>query len=305
MKTGNVLTAANRSYSVAAQTPPVLWRFAKRKPLGAIGGVIVVVMIIIAIIAPFTAPHDPYELNLIDKYAPPGGAIEDGKMFILGSDSLGRDILSRIMYGARISLYVGLLSVGLGVTLGAALGIVSGYLGGKVDLVVQRVVDAFMAFPALVFALGILAALGPSLNNVVLTLVLLFIPGSARVVRSQALAVKETIYVDAARAIGASDQRIIMRHVLPNCLAPYLVFATANLGLAIVIEASLTFLGVGTPIDVPSWGGMLSVAGAKYVEVAPWLLLFPSIAVVLAVFGFNLLGDALRDVLDPRLRGTQ
>ena len=305
MKTGNVLIAANRGYSVAAQTPPVLWRFAKKKPLGAIGGVFVVVMVVVAIIAPFTVPLDPYELNLVHKYAAPGGTTDNGKTFYLGSDSLGRDILSRVMYGARISLYVGLLSVGVGVTLGAALGIVSGYMGGKVDLVVQRIVDAFMAFPALVFALGILAALGPSLNNVVLTLILLFIPGAARVVRSQALSVKLTTYVDAARAVGASDARIILRHVVPNCMAPYLVFVTANLGLAIVIEASLTFLGVGTPIDVPSWGGMLSVAGAKYVEVAPWLLIFPSIAVVLAVFGFNLLGDALRDVLDPRLRGTQ
>ena len=281
-----------------------LWRFAKRKPLGAIGGMIVLCLVLVAIVAPFTAPLDPYELHLTDKYASPGQQNGFGETFLLGSDSLGRDILSRVMYGARISLYVGLLSVGVGVSLGAFLGIVSGYLGGKVDLVVQRVVDAFMAFPALVFALGILAALGPSLNNVVLTLILLFIPGSARVVRSQALSVTESVYVDAARAIGASDQRIILRHVLPNCLAPYLVFATANLGLAIVIEASLTFLGVGTPIDVPSWGGMLAVAGAKYVEVAPWLLIFPSIAVVLAVFGFNLLGDALRDVLDPRLRGT-
>ena len=261
-------------------------------------------LVVMAVVAPFAAPHDPYELNLRYKYASPGEANGNEQTYLLGSDSLGRDILSRIMYGARISLYVGFISVGVGVTAGAFAGVVSGYLGGKIDLVVQRVVDAFMAFPALVFALGILAALGPSLNNVVLTLVLLFIPGSARVVRSQALSVTESTYVDAARAIGASDRRVILRHVIPNCMAPYLVFATANLGLAIVIEASLTFLGVGTPIDVPSWGGMLSVAGAKYVEVAPWLLMFPSIAVVLTVFGFNLLGDALRDVLDPRLRGT-
>lgn len=303
MNTETVLRES-RFADTGGQIASGIWRFARRKPLGAIGGVLVLCLVVMAIVAPFAAPHDPYQLNLIYKYASPGQPNGDGQAFLLGSDSLGRDILSRIMYGARISLYVGFLSVGVGVTVGALAGIVSGYLGGKIDLVVQRVVDAFMAFPALVFALGILAALGPSLNNVVFTLVLLFIPGSSRVVRSQALSVSQSVYVDAARAIGASDTRIILRHVLPNCLAPYLVFATANLGLAIVIEASLTFLGVGTPIDVPSWGGMLSVAGAKYVEVAPWLLIFPSIAVILTVFGFNLLGDALRDVLDPRLRGT-
>lgn len=303
MNTGSVLRESRLS-EAGGHLVSGLYRFARRKPLGAIGGVIVVCLVVMAVVAPFAAPHDPYELNLRYKYASPGEANGNEQTYLLGSDSLGRDILSRIMYGARISLYVGFISVGVGVTVGAFAGVVSGYLGGKIDLVVQRVVDAFMAFPALVFALGILAALGPSLNNVVLTLVLLFIPGSARVVRSQALSVTESIYVDAARAIGASDRRVILRHVIPNCMAPYLVFATANLGLAIVIEASLTFLGVGTPIDVPSWGGMLSVAGAKYVEVAPWLLMFPSIAVVLTVFGFNLLGDALRDVLDPRLRGT-
>ena len=247
-----IVLRESRFTDTGGQIASGIWRFARRKPLGAIGGVLVLCLVVMAIVAPFAAPHDPYQLNLIYKYASPGEPNGDGQAFLLGSDSLGRDILSRIMYGARISLYVGFLSVGVGVTVGALAGIVSGYLGGKIDLVVQRVVDAFMAFPALVFALGILAALGPSLNNVVFTLVLLFIPGSARVVRSQALSVSQTVYVDAARAIGASDTRIILRHVLPNCLAPYLVFATANLGLAIVIEASLTFLEAGP--KSPGWG---------------------------------------------------
>jgi ABC-type dipeptide/oligopeptide/nickel transport system permease subunit len=287
----------------------LLTTFGRRQPLGGIGAIILLAIIVVAIIAPFVAPADPYELNLNDKYAPPGATVLDEetleeKRFLLGTDQLGRDVLSRLMYGARISLYVGLISVGIGVSLGALIGIFSAYLGGKVDLLVQRMVDALMAFPAIILALVILAVLGPSLRNVIITLIILFIPGSCRIVRSQALVVKEMVYTDAARAIGSSNLRIILRHVLPNCMAPYIVFATANLGLAIIVEASLSFLGVGTPIDVPSWGGMLAVAGSKFIEVSPWLLIFPSIAISVAVFGFNLLGDALRDVLDPRLRGT-
>ena len=181
---------------------------------------------------------------------------------------------------------------------------VAAYVGGHLDLLFQRIVDSMMSFPALIFAMGIMAVLGASLNNIIFTLVIILMPGSSRIIRSEALVVKETVYVEAARAIGSSDWRIIFRHVLPNCLSPYIVFATANLGFAIVVEASLSFLGVGVPPDVPSWGGMLAVAGQKYVEVSPWLVVFPSIAISLVVFGFNLFGDALRDVLDPRLRGT-
>ena len=173
------------------------------------------------------------------------------------------------------------------------------------DLLVQRLVDAFMAFPALILALGIMAFLGASLNNVILTLVVLFLPGACRVVRSEALSVKEVGYVEAGRAIGSSGPRIVLRHLLPNCMAPYIVFASANLGFAIVIEAALSFLGVGTPPHVPSWGAMLSAAGQKYIEVSPWLLIFPSLAISLVVFGLNLFGDALRDTLDLRLRGME
>ena len=281
----------------------VLTRFARRKPLGAIGAIILAVYVVIAIVAPWLAPVDPYDINLSEKYAAPGETTEDGQTYLLGSDQLGRDTLSRLLYGARISIYVGLISVGIGVTAGALLGITTGFVGGKLDLLLQRVVDAFMAFPGLILALGIMAVLGPSLRNVIITLVILFIPGSSRVVRSEALRIKEMVYVEAARAVGCSDRRIIFRHMLPNCIAPYIVFATANLGLAIIVEASLSFLGVGTPVDVPSWGGMLSIAGSKYIEVSPWLLIFPSVVISLAVFAFNLLGDALRDVFDPRLRG--
>ena len=292
------------AYAIAVTVPVGMLRFGRRKPLGGIGAIIVVALILMAILAPVLSPMDKDNILVTDKYAAPGTENSQGQTYFLGSDNLGRDIFTRLMFGARISLYVALLSVGIGVTAGALLGVVSAFVGGKVDLVVQRVIDSFMAFPALILALGIMAVLGSSVNNVVITLTVIFIPGSSRVVRSQALAIKEMVYVEAAKAVGGSDLRIIFRHVLPNCMAPYIIFATANLGVAIVVEASLSFLGVGSPIDVPSWGGMLAVAGQKYIEVSPWLLIFPCIAISIVVFGFNLLGDALRDVLDPRLRGT-
>ena len=282
-------------------------RFGRQKPLGAMGGIVLVGLVVVAAVANWVAPLDPYKTNLKFKYAEPGVKIpeeEGGERFLLGTDQLGRDILSRLIHGAQISLKVALISVGIGVTAGALMGIVSAYLGGAVDLIVQRLVDAFMAFPALILALGIMALLGPSLTNVIMVLIIIFIPGSSRVIRSAALSVKETVYVESARAIGSSNLRIMFRHVLPNCMAPYIVFATANLGVAIVAEASLTFLGAGTPIDVPSWGGMLAQAGKSYIEVSPWLLALPALAIFVIVFGSNLLGDALRDVLDPRLRGT-
>ena len=278
--------------------------FVRRKPLGGIGGAILVALILVAIFAPLVAPVDPSATHLRYRYASPGTKTLEGERLLLGTDQLGRDIFSRLVYGARISLYVGLVSVGIGVTLGAMVGLITGYVGGKVDLLVQRIVDAFMAFPALILALGLMAFLGPSLNNVIITLVIIFIPGSSRVIRSEALRVREMAYIDAARALGSSNLRIILRHMLPNCLATYIVFATANLGVAITVEASLSFLGLGAPRNDPSWGGMLAIAGKNYLEVSPWLLIFPSLAIGIVVVGFNLLGDALRDVLDPRLRGT-
>jgi peptide/nickel transport system permease protein len=283
-----------------------LCTFVRKQPLGVLGGIILLVLVLTALFAPLLTVFDPYEPHVQHKYAGPGLIYEaTGQRFWLGADQLGRDILARLLHGARISLFVSLLSVSVGVTLGALIGIISAYAGGLVDLLVQRVVDAMMAFPAIILALAIVAMAGASLRNVILALVVLLMPAAARVVRAQALAVKEMDYVLAARAIGASSWRIIFRHMARNCLAPYIVFATSNLGYAVVVEAALTFLGVGTPPDVPSWGGMLSIAGQKYVEVSPWLVFFPSIAVSAAVFGFNLLGDALRDALDPRLKGLQ
>ena len=280
--------------------------FARKQPLGLIGGAILLGIVVLALLAPVIAPFDPYEVHVTYKYAGPGATLEgSGQRFWFGADQLGRDTLSRLVYGARVSLYVSLVSVSIGVTLGALIGIMSAYCGGKVDLLVQRLVDTVMAFPALILALAIVAVAGASLRNVILALIVLLMPASARVVRSQALAVREMDYVLAARALGAASWRIIFRHMVPNCAAPYIVFASANLGFAVVAEAALSFLGVGTPPDVPSWGGMLSITGQKYVEVSPWLVVFPSLAVSAAVFGFNLLGDSIRDALDPRLKGAQ
>ena len=283
---------------------PALGTFARKKPLGVAGCAILLGLVAAAILAPAIAPFDPYEVHVPFKYAPPGTIYEaTGQRFWLGADQLGRDTLSRLIYGARVSLYVSLVSVGLGVTLGALVGVASAFFGGVVDLLVQRAVDCLMAFPAIILALAIVALAGVSVRNFIVALIILLAPAAARVVRAQALAVREMDYVQAARAGGAGSWRTIFKHMVPNCTAPYIVFATANLGYAVVVEAALSFLGVGTPPDVPSWGGMLSITGQKYVEVSPWLVIFPSIVVSLTVFGFNLLGDALRDTLDPRLRG--
>jgi peptide/nickel transport system permease protein len=256
-------------------------------------------LILVAIFANLLAPYDPYETNPTEfRYAPPGGE------YLLGGDDVGRDVLSRIIFGTRLALHVGIASVVLGAIVGGALGISSAYVGGTFDLLVQRVIDAMMAFPGLVLALAIMAVLGSSVNNVIAALVIVFVPGITRILRSQALSIKEMDYVLAARAMGCSAKRIMLRHMLPNCAASLIVLATITLGWAIIVEASLSFLGAGVPADVPSWGGMLSGAAQKLIQVAPWLIFFPGLAIALAVFSVNLLGDALRDVLDPRLRGT-
>ncbi|MFH1486141.1 MAG: ABC transporter permease [Chloroflexota bacterium] len=287
-----VTQSFQRQRSVAA----ALKRFCTMKPLGAIGGFVVLVMTLVAIAAPFISPYGPYDTDYDHIRTPPGAR------FILGSDEFGRDVYTRILYGARTSLYVGLLAVGLGTTLGGLIGLVGAFWGGKADLASQRLVEVLMAFPMLVMALTIVAALGSSVNNVVLALAAVLMPQGARVIRSAVLAVKESQYVDAARAIGGSDVHIMLRHVLPNCVAPYIIVATAGLGWTILVESSLSFLGLGVPQPEPTWGGMLSGAGRQFATSAPWLAVFPGVALSLAVFGFNLLGDALRDVLDPRLR---
>jgi peptide/nickel transport system permease protein len=281
--------------------PSFVWStidFSRNKPLGAIGGGILGILIIIAILAPVISPFDPEEVHPEYAYAAPGDGL------LLGGDATGRDVMSRLFHGGRISLFVGLMSVGIGITFGSLLGVASAYLGGKFDLVVQRFVDAFIAFPGIILALAIMAVLGSSVTNIIIALVFVLGPSAIRTVRSQALAIKEMDYVLAATAIGAGSTRIVLRHMVPNCLAIFMILATLNLGFAIIVEASLSFLGVGVPPNVATWGSMLAEGGVTYIDEAYWLAVFPGIALSLAVFGINLLGDALRDVLDPRLRGA-
>jgi peptide/nickel transport system permease protein len=291
---------------VVAETVPVsvrgesiggaIGRMALSHPLGAVGAIIMAVFVFCAIFAGFITVFDPLSTNAAASLGPPDAS------HWFGSDFMGRDMFSRIVYGARISLAVGIGSTALGCLLGVMLGLASGYLGGWTDLIVQRIVDVLQAMPVLVLALVMAASLGPSLTNTIIAIAIPLVPYSARVVRSNTLALREQPFVEAARAVGMSESRIAFRHVLPNTLAPLIVIATAQLGAAILTEASLSFLGLGIPEPYPSWGRMLSESAAEYVRTAPWLVIFPGIAISLAVFGTNLLGDALRDILDPRLR---
>ncbi len=254
-------------------------------------------ILLTAVFADLVATHDPVATDAAHTLARPGAARW------LGTDNLGRDIFSRIVHGARISLIVGLASTLLGSALGGVIGLLSGYVGGRVDLVTQRVLDILQGLPLLVLALVMSAALGPSITNVVIAISVPIIPRAARVVRSSVLSIREMQYVEAARALGLVHLRIAFRHVLPNTVGPFIVLCTAQLGSAILVEAALSFLGLGVPEPYPSWGRMLSVSAAEYAQKAPHIVLFPGLAISLAVFGSNLLGDALRDTLDPRLRG--
>ena len=276
----------------------MLWRFVRKKPLGAAGAVIMGTIVVTALFADLVATHDPVATDAAHTLARPGAARW------LGTDNLGRDIYSRIVHGARVSLIVGLASTLLGSALGGVIGLLSGYVGGRVDLVTQRVLDILQGLPLLVLALVMSAALGPSITNVVIAISVPIIPRAARVVRSSVLSIREMQYVEAARALGLMHLRIAFRHVLPNTVGPFIVLCTAQLGSAILVEAALSFLGLGVPEPYPSWGRMLSVSAAEYAQKAPHIVLFPGLAISLAVFGANLLGDALRDTLDPRLRGA-
>jgi peptide/nickel transport system permease protein len=276
-----------------------LWRLVKEKPLGALGGGIVLILMLCAILAHWIAPYPYDETNVRQRLKPPGA------QFYLGTDNLGRDLFSRIVYGARISMTVGFGAVTLSLLLATILGVTSGYFGGKVDVLVQRLVDACMAFPPLVILLSIMAVLGPGLLNVILVLGIVPSANRSRVIRSATLAAKENQFIEAAQAVGASHLRIILRYILPNVMAPIIIIATNALGAVILIEATLSFLGFGVPPPYPSWGEMLSGSGRSYMYKAPWMAIWPGVAISLAVFGFNMLGDALRDLLDPRLRGSQ
>jgi peptide/nickel transport system permease protein len=280
------------------RTLPILVR---RKPLGGASALILCGLVVVAILAPALAPYDPYQFNLNERGLPIR-MHPPNITFLFGTDPLGRDVLSRMVYGSRVSLIVGFASVAIGTLLGTLLGLVSGYWEGRVDQVLQRAVDTIMAIPGIVLALAVVSVLGQSLTNIILVIGLVIAPGASRVVRGTVLSVKQSTFIDAAYAAGASPWRIVIRHILPNVFAPILVIASVWLGNAIVIEAALSFLGLGTPPPTPTWGGMLSGEGRRNLETAPYLAIFPGLAISIVVLAFNMLGDALRDLLDPRLR---
>jgi peptide/nickel transport system permease protein len=269
------------------------------KPLGALGGLMLAAMLALALGADVLAPYGYDEADMFARLKPSSAS------HWLGTDNLGRDLLSRVIYGARVSMLVGFGGVAFGLAGATVVGLVSGYFGGRVDMALQRIVDAFMCFPLLLVALTIMALLGPGLGNVIATLGLVLAVRDSRVIRGAVLTVKQHLYVEAARALGVGHPGMIWRHVLPNIIAPIIILATVNLGAVILIEAALSFLGFGVPPPRPSWGGMLSGAGLVHMLRAPWLALWPGVALSVTVFGANMLGDALRDVLDPRLRGSR
>ncbi len=271
-------------------------KFARTKPLGAAGALIILGMMVVAAFAATLAPYDPYTGDYGAQFARPSAD------HWLGTDEFGRDVMSRIMYGARIALFVGFTASFVGCTLGLLLGVISAYWGGRVDLFLERVMDILLAFPQLILALAIASILGPAVQNVGVAITIPIIPRAARVVRATALSVKENVYVEAVQALGASRPRVVLQHIVPNVMAPYLIILTAQLGGAILAEAALSYLGLGTAEPTPSWGLMLSGSASLYAEKAPWIALFPGIAISLGVFGFNLFGDSLRDALDPKLR---
>jgi len=274
-----------------------LWQFCRQKPLGAIGGFIVLVLLIMAIFAPWIAPYS------YDETIPGARMKAPGAQFWMGTDNLGRDVYSRVVYGASVSISVGFGAVLLANVLAALIGITSGYFGGAYDICVQRVVDAWQSFPFLVVILSIMAVLGPGLLNLILALGILGAAAGSRVIRGTTISVMQNTYVEAARALGAGHLRIMLRYVLPNVAATIIILATIGLGAFILAESALSFLGFGVPPPYPSWGAMLSGSGRSFMYRAPWMAFWPGAAISLAVFGFNMLGDALRDVLDPRLRG--
>jgi peptide/nickel transport system permease protein len=269
----------------------------RKKPLGAACGAVALVLVLVALLADWIAPYPFNQTSLLRAFKPPGAA------HLFGTDELGRDVLSRVIYGARVSMYVGVAATALAVALGAAMGIAGGFWSGWLDMGLGRVVDAWMAFPGLVMAIVLLALLGPGLWSVILALGISQAFPNSRTIRGATLVVREQPYIEASLAAGASKLRVLLRHVLPNVVAPIIIVASNLLGMVILIEAAVSFLGYGVPPPQPSWGGMLSATGRSYMTRAPWLSIFPGLALSIAVFAFNILGDALRDLLDPRLRG--
>jgi peptide/nickel transport system permease protein len=299
----NVRTAESSFGASAASFRPHgraenLLLFCREKPLGALAAILLLVLLLAAIFAETLATHDPIRTDAEHTLARPDHA------HWFGTDNLGRDIYSRIIYGARISLAVGIASTLLGAVFGGIIGVISGYFGGWFDLMAQRMMDILQGLPLLILALVMAAALGPSIGNVIVAISVPIIPRAQRVIRASVIAIREFVYIEAARALGVGHSRIAFRHVLPNTIGPFIVLMTAQFGGAILVEAALSFLGLGVPEPYPSWGRMLSVSAAEFAQKAPWVVLFPGIAISLVVFASNLLGDAVRDKLDPRLRGA-
>jgi peptide/nickel transport system permease protein len=291
----------DRAAEIAAPPAPDGWltiaaRFCRARPLGAVGAAVIVLMLVVAALAHVIAPYDPVANDFGGMLAPPSRA------HWLGTDAFGRDVLSRLIYGSRTALLVGFGASVLGATLGSVLGVASAYFGGRVDLFLQRVMDIFLSFPLIILALALVAILGNTIPNLILAITVPMIPRAALVIRASALAIREMPYVDAARAAGFRHGRIILRHMLPNVMAPYLIMLTAFLGQAVLLESSLSFLGLGVQEPMPAWGLMLRGAAVEFAETAPWMAIFPGLAISLSVFAFNLFGDSLRDALDPRLR---
>jgi peptide/nickel transport system permease protein len=279
--------------------PPVwsrVLRFCRREPLGTFGLVLVLIIAVTGMFAEFLAPYNPTANDF--------AAMTEAPSFdhLLGTDQFGRDLLSRIIFGARTALIVGLSSAFVGGSLGLVLGVGSAYFGGLIDMIAQRVFDVVMAFPLIIMALAIVSIFGTGVQNVIIAITIPLIPRCARVVRSAALVIREVPYVDAARACGFSAWRIILRHMVPNVMAPFLIMVTAFVGQAILAEASLSYLGLGVQEPVPAWGLMLQGGAEEYASTAPWIAIFPGVAIMLSVLGINLFGDALRDTLDPKLR---
>jgi peptide/nickel transport system permease protein len=278
-------------------TAAAVMKFVRTKPLGAAGGAIILAMLVVGAFSEVLAPYDPYQADYGLQFTRP--SVEHW----FGTDEFGRDLMSRLIYGARIALFVGFSASFIGCTIGGLLGVMSAYAGGRVDLFLERLMDMLLAFPQLILALAIASILGPAVQNVVIAISIPIIPRAARVVRATALSVKENVYVEAVQALGASRPRVVLQHIVPNVVAPYIILLTAQLGGAILAEAALSYLGLGAAEPTPSWGLMLSGSALSYAEKAPWIAIFPGIAISLGVFGFNLFGDSLRDALDPKLRG--
>ena len=269
----------------------------KTKPLGTIGGIIVLVLFFTGIFADLIAPYDPAEVHLSETLSPPSSH------YLLGTDNMGRDLLSRVIHGARISMIVGIAGSALAAVTGTLIGGTSGFLGGKVDMSIQRFVDAFMCFPPIFIMLTVMSMLGPGIVPIIFVLGIQSGIGQSRVIRSAVIGIKENTYFQAAIAIGSPSWRTFIKHVLPNIMAPIIIIFTVSMGAMILIEATLSFLGFGIPPPAPSWGGMLSGSGRSFMYMAPWMVLWPGLALSIVVYGINMLGDAIRDILDPRLRG--